>query len=441
MSAAPAPRDEQHPQPRPPLPHADAADRAALTDTVARFARTEIAPHVTAWDAAGEFPRTLYRRAADLGLLGLGYPEQYGGTPASYALRLPLWRALSHHGASGGVLASLLSHNIGLPPVLAHGSDAVRAEVIPPVLAGEQIAALAITEPGAGSDVAQLRTTARREGDDYIVNGEKVFITSGMRADWITVAVRTGDAGGDYEPPGAPAAHGSLPPAGDGALAAPVRGALAALGRPGGGKGSSGISMLLIPGHSAGLSRTRLDKMGWLCSDTAHLRFDNVRVPARYLLGAEGEGFRTIMANFNAERFGLAASALGFAEACYDEALAWAQQRKTFGAALAQHQVIRHKLVDMQMRLQSTAAWCESVAAQADAGDTGGDWVATVCLLKNHATQTLQFCADQAVQILGGMGYMRGTVSERIYREVKVMMIGGGAEEIMKDLAARQLGI
>ena len=393
-------------------------DRTALTDTVTRFARTETAPHVDAGDAAGEFPRSLYRRAADLSLLGLGYPEQYGGTPASYQLRLPLWRALSRHGASGGVLASLLSHNIGLPPVLAHGSNAVRAEVIPPVLAGEQIAALAITEPGGGSDVAQLKTTARREGDEYIVNGEKVFITSGMRADWITVAVRTGDAGRDHGPPRSPASHGSLPP-----------------------EGAAGISMLLIPGHSPGLSRTRLDKMGWLCSDTAHLRFDNVRVPARYLLGEEGAGFRIIMANFNGERFGLAASALGFAEACYDEALAWARQRKTFGAALVEHQVIRHKLVDMQMRIQSTAAWCESVAAQADAGRTGPEWVANVCMLKNHATQTMQFCADQAVQILGGMGFMRGTVSERIYREVKVMMIGGGAEEIMKDLAARQLGI
>ncbi len=378
------------------------ADRVALTDTVTRFARTEIAPHVDAWDAAGEFPRALYRRAGELGLLGLGYPEQYGGTPASYALRLPLWQALCRYGTSGGVLASLLSHNIGLPPVLAHGSDAVRNEVIPPVLAGEHIAALAITEPGGGSDVAQLATTARREGDEYVVTGEKVFITSGMRADWITVAVRTGEAGS---------------------------------------RGSAGLSVLLVPGDSAGLSRSALAKMGWLCSDTAHLRFDNVRVPARYLLGAEGDGSRIIMGNFNAERFGLAASALGFAQACYDEALAWARQRKTFGTPLVGHQVIRHKLVDMQMRMHSTAAWLEAVAAQADAGHTGAEWVAQVCLLKNHATQTMQFCADQAVQILGGMGYMRGTVSERIYREVKVMMIGGGAEEIMKDLAARQLGI
>lgn len=434
------------------------AERAAITDTVERFARSEIAPNVTAWDEAGEFPRSLYLRAGELGLLGLGYPEAYGGTPAPCTLRMDLWLALCRYGASGGVLASLLSHNIGLPPVLAHASEAVRSAVIPPVLAGQKIAALAITEPGGGSDVAALRTTARRDGDDYVIDGEKVFITSGMRADWITVAVRTGEIGA----PTLPASHGALPPEGAGA----------ALGRPGGGagtKGAAGISMLLVPGDSAGLSRTRLDKMGWLCSDTAHLRFDGVRVPARYLLGEEGVGFRIIMGNFNAERFGISAAALGFSHACYDEALSWARQRKTFGSPLVGHQVIRHKLVDMQMRIQSTAAWLEVLAARADAGDAGApppgrpkaeqpprgaashaqqgsvgansDWVAQVCVLKNHATQTMQFCADQAVQILGGMGFMRGTVSERIYREVKVMMIGGGAEEIMKDLAARQWGL
>ena len=369
--------------------------RDALAATVQRFARQEIAPHVTAWDAAGEFPRALYRQAAALGLLGLGYPEAYGGTPAPHRLRLPMWVNLCRYGASGGVLASLLSHNIGLPPVLALGSEEVKREVIPPVLAGDRIAALAITEPGGGSDVARLATRARREGDVYVVDGEKVFITSGMRADWITVAVRA----------------------------------------------EAGISLLLVPGDSAGLSRTRLDKMGWLCSDTAHLRFDGVRVPARYLLGEEGAGFKAIMGNFNGERFGIACAALGFAQACYDEALAWAQQRKAFGHTLVGHQVIRHKLVDMQQHIRATAAWLEQVAARADAGDTGADWVGEVCVLKNHATQTLQFCADAGVQILGGMGYMRGTVCERIYREVKVLTIGGGTEEIMKDLAARQWGV
>ena len=374
--------------------------RSALVDTVERFARSEIAPHVSAWDAAGEFPRTLYRRAAELGLLGLGYPEELGGTPAPYALRLPMWRALCRYGTSGGVQASLFSHNIGLPPVALLASDAVKREVVPPVLAGGRISALAITEPGGGSDVAQLRTTARREGDEYVVNGEKIFITSGMRADWITLAVRTGES-----------------------------------------KGASGISLLLVPGDSAGLSRARLDKMGWLCSDTAHLRFDGVRVPARYLLGEEGAGFKAIMGNFNGERLGLAAGAIGYAEACYDEALAWAQQRQTFGQPLVAHQVIRHKLVDMRQRICASAAWLEAVAARADAGDASPDWVAEVCTLKNQATQTMQFCADAGVQILGGMGYMRGTVCERIYREVKVVTIGGGTEEIMKELAARQWGI
>lgn len=380
------------------------ADRAALADTVRRFAESEIAPHVQAWDDAGEFPRALYARAAELGLLGLGYPEELGGTPASYSLKLPAWIALARHGKSGGVLASLFSHNIGLPPVVLHAGDAVRREVVPPVLRGEKIAALAITEPGGGSDVAALRTTARLEGDHYVVNGEKTFITSGMRADWITVAVRTGE-----------------------------------------GRGSGGISMLLVPGDAPGLTRTRLSKMGWLCSDTATLHFDNVRVPARYLLGNEGEGFRMIMGNFNGERIGLAAGALGFSQACFDEALAWARERKTFGAALVEHQAVRHKLVDMQMRIASTEAWIEAVSAEGDALEAAGrhnapEWVAQICMLKNHATQTMQFCADQAVQILGGMGFMRGTVSERVYREVKVMMIGGGAEEIMKELAARQMG-
>lgn len=375
---------------------------AALTDTLTRFAKNEIVPHIHAWDEAGEFPRSLYLRAAELGLLGMGYPEELGGTPASWRMRNTVSQLLSRLGGSGGLLASLFSHNIGLPPVLRYGSKALQRQAIVPVLRGEKIAALAITEPGGGSDVAALRTTATRVGSDYIIQGEKVFITSGMRADFITVAVRTGEAGS---------------------------------------KGSGGISMILVPADSAGLSRTRLEKMGWWCSDTAHLRFDQVRVPASHLLGEEGGGFKIIMSNFNGERLGMSAMALGFAQACFDEALDWARQRKTFGATLIEHQAIRHKLVDMQMRIASTQAWLDAVSARADAGEAGADWVAQVCMLKNHATQTMQFCADQAVQILGAMGFMRGTKSERIYREVKVMMIGGGSEEIMKELAARQLGL
>lgn len=379
-------------------------DIRLMTDMAQRFVQQEVLPHLQAWEDAGELPRELYGRAAELGWLAMGYPEELGGMPASWAMRSALATALSRYGGSGGLLASLFSHNIGLPPIARHGSAALQSEVIPSVLHGEKISALAITEPGGGTDVSALRTTARRDGDEYVVDGEKVFITSGTRADWLTVAVRTDPKD----------------------------------------KGPMGISMLVVPGDAPGLSRSRLDKMGWHCSDTAHLRFDGVRVPARYLVGEEGMGFKMILTNFNGERLSMSAMALGFSECCYDEALAWARQRKTFGTALVDHQVIRHKLMDMRMRIESTRAWLDAVVARADSGDKaakGAEWVAQVCLLKNHATQTMQFCADQAVQILGGMGFMRGTASERIYREVKVMMIGGGTEEIMKELASRQLGI
>ena len=385
----------------------DAADIVALQDAAQRFAKTEVLPHLAQWEDAGEFPRTLYRRAAELGWLELGYPEALGGTPAPWALRNALATALARHAGSGGLMASLFSHNIGLPPIVRHGSAALQSAVVPGVLRGERIAALAITEPGGGTDVSALKTTARREGDEYVIDGEKIFITSGMRADWITVAVRT-----DLQ-----------------------------------NKGPMGISMVVVPGDAVGLSRSPLKKMGWLCSDTAHLRFDGVRVPVANRVGEEGEGFKIILTNFNGERLGMSAMALGFSECCYDEALSWAQQRKTFGLALVDHQVVRHKLMDMKMRIESTRAWLDAVTARADAGDRGNkaakgpEWVAQVCLLKNHATQTMQYCADQAVQILGGMGFMRGTACERIYREVKVMTIGGGTEEIMKELASRQLGL
>jgi acyl-CoA dehydrogenase len=375
----------------------DASELEVFRDGARRFVEREVAPFVTAWDEAGTFPRELYRKAAAAGLLGIGYPEQWGGTPAPMRLRLVATEEVARAG-SGGLMASLFSHSIGLPPILAHGSDALKERIVRPVLAGEKIAALAITEPGGGSDVARLSCRARRDGGEWVIDGEKSFITSGLRADWITLAVRTG------------------------------------------GPGARGISLLAVPGDAPGLERTALAKMGWWCSDTALLRFEACRVPADHLIGEENAGFRAIMENFNGERLLMSAGAEAFAQVCFDEALAWARQRKTFGAALVEHQAIRHKLVDMRMRIASTRAWLHTLVDRLDAGRTDAEWVAELCLLKNHATQTMQFCADQAVQIMGAMGYMRGTKSERIYREVKVMMIGGGAEEIMKELAARQLG-
>lgn len=356
---------------------------------------------MNAWDEAETFPRELYARVAELGVQGLGYPEAYGGTPADIFYQLVVAEEFARCGC-GGVQASLNSHSIALPPILKAGSAAIQRRVIPPVLRGEKIAALAVTEPSGGSDVAHLRTTAIRDGDHYIVNGEKTFITSGMRADFITTAVRTDPAV----------------------------------------KSAGGISVLVIDGDQPGLTRTPLRKMGWWSSDTAHLRFDNCRVPVANLVGEENQGFKVIMNNFNSERLFMAALACGFAEVCLREAVDWARQRQIAGSPLAERQVVRHKLMDMTQRIDAARTLVYELAWRIEHRHARpAQLVARVCLAKVQATQAMQFCADQAVQLLGGMGFMRGTASERIYREVKVMMIGGGSEEVMKDLAARQFGV
>jgi acyl-CoA dehydrogenase len=370
------------------------AEHEAFRATVRRYVEKDLLPHVDAWVEAESFPRSVYRGAAAIGLLGLGYPEQYGGTEADLFHEMVMIEELSRT-ACGGLLASLFSHSIGAPPILVGGSEALKARVLPQILSGEKISALAITEPSGGSDVANLATRAVCDGDAYIVNGSKTFITSGMRADYLTVAVRTG------------------------------------------GPGAAGVSALLIEGDSPGLTRTPLKKMGWWCSDTAQLHFDNVRVPAAHLLGQENRGFEIFMRNFNHERLALAMQAYALARVCLDEASDWALHRTTFGKHLVEHQVVRHKLVAMATQVEATRAMLEDLALRLERGESP---VAQVCMLKNFAARTLQLCADSAVQILGGMGFMRGTKSERIYRDVKVYMIGGGAEEVLNDLAARQLG-
>jgi acyl-CoA dehydrogenase len=370
-------------------------DHEAFRDVVRRFVAKEIEPYAAAWDEAGEFPRDLYVKAAGIGLLGMGFPEAFGGVAADQFMRIVASQELARAGA-GGVSASLMSHGIGAPPIALAARPEVKARVLPEILSGKKISALAITEPNGGSDVANLRTTARREGDHYIVNGEKTFITSGYRAHYLTVAVRTGEGG------------------------------------------AGGVSMLLIPGDTPGLTRTKLKKMGWWASDTATLHFDNCKVPVENLIGEEGQGFRIIMRNFNSERVGMAASCTAFARVCVDEAIAYAQLRETFGKPLSQHQVIRHKLVDMMQRVVASQSMLEMLAWRLEQGESP---VAEICMMKNQATQTMAYCASEAVQIFGGAGFMRGAKVERIYREVKVNAIGGGAEEIMKDLASRQMGL
>ena len=371
-------------------------DHAAFREVVRQFTAKEITPHVHEWDLAGEVPRDLYRKAGAIGLFGDGFDAEYGGHGQRDALlRLVLLEELSMAG-SGGVVASVFSNYIGLPPIQKFGSDELKARVIPDCMTGEKIAALAITEPSGGSDVARITTTARLDGNHYVVNGSKTFITSGMRADWFTTAVRTG------------------------------------------GEGARGLSMLVIPGDADGLDRTKLDKMGWLASDTATLYFDDVSVPVANLLGSEGAGFGMIVNNFNPERIDLTVQSTAFARVCFNEALAWARERETFGKRMVEHQVIRHKLVEMDRLIRASEAWNQVLSWRLNQGD---DPVAEIAEAKVAATTTFEFCAREAAQILGGASYLRGDTVERLYREVRVQAIGGGSEEIMRDLASRQLGI
>ncbi len=367
----------------------------ALAQSVRRFVAREVAPHIDAWEKAGELPRSLHVKAAEAGILGLRYPEQYGGHSEGFDIfhGLVQTEELAAVGA-GGLGASLMTHGIGLPPILALGSEELKARIAPLVLAGEKIIALGITEASGGSDVAQLRTTAQRRGDHYVVNGGKMFITSGMRADWLTTAVRTG------------------------------------------GPGAGGISLLLIDMASPGVERTRLDKMGWRCSDTAAIHFSDVMVPAENLIGPENGGFIGIMRNFNSERLGMAMGCCAYARVCLAEAVEWAQTRMTFGKPLVGHQAIRIKLAGMAQRIDATQAWVDLCAWQVQ---NKCDRPADFAMLKVQATQMLEHVAREAAQVLGGASYLTGSKVERIYREVRVNAIGGGSEEIMLDLAGRQL--
>nr|WP_295679563.1 acyl-CoA dehydrogenase family protein [uncultured Nevskia sp.] len=370
-------------------------EHEAFRTQVRRFVERECVPNIDTWEAAGELPRALHEKAAEVGLLGIGFPEAYGGIEVPDLFYLVIAVEELARTGSGGLIASLLSHGIATPPLVHMGSHEQKERFMRPVLAGQKVAALAITEPGGGSDVANLRTKAVRDGDHYVVNGSKTFITSGMRADYLTVAVRTG------------------------------------------GEGMGGVSLLVIEAGTPGFSRTPLAKMGWWCSDTATLYFEDCRVPVANRIGPENAGFMAIMMNFNNERIMLAAQAWASAQVAYEDALAWTRERQTFGKPLLTRQVIRHKLLDMKMRIDAVKAQLDILCWRIAQKQLP---VADVCLLKNLATSTLEYVAGEAVQILGGAGYLRGARVERIFRETKVLSIGGGASEVMKDLAAKQLG-
>ena len=372
-------------------------ERDQLRKTVRSFTEREILPHVDEWERAGELPRDLHRRAGDAGLLGAAFPEQVGGGGGDGADAVVICEELHEAGAPGGVYASLFTCGIAVPHMIASGDARLVETFVRPTLRGDRIGALAITEPGGGSDVGHLRTTAVRDGDHYIVNGSKTYITSGVRADYVVTAVRTG------------------------------------------GPGAAGISLLVVEKGTRGFEVTRkLEKMGWRSSDTAELSYVDARVPVANLVGAEHTGFAQIAQAFVSERIGLATQAYSSAQRCLDLTVQWCRDRETFGRPLITRQTVQNTLAEMARRIDVARVYARSVVERQLAGDT--NLIAPVCFAKNTAVESGEWVANQAVQLFGGMGYMAESEVERQYRDMRILGIGGGTTEILTALAAKVLG-
>ncbi|WP_252274863.1 acyl-CoA dehydrogenase family protein [Nocardioides sp. LMS-CY] len=371
-----------------------------LNELGAEFVRREVAPHLQEWEDAGEVPRSVHLAAAKQGLLGLSFPEDVGGEGGDVLDTVDLQEGMLSAGASSGFLAALFTGGIALPHIASSGNADLVDRFVRPTLAGERIGALGITEPGGGSDVGGIRTTAvhqkSTQGDEYVVNGAKTFITSGVRADFVTTAVRTG------------------------------------------GPGAEGVSLLVVEKGTPGFTVDRsLRKMGWHCSDTAELSFVDVRVPAANLVGEEGTGFAQIAQQFVVERLALAVHAYGIAGRSLDLTAAYCRDRDTFGKPLIARQVVRHKLVEMRRQVEVARTYTREVARRHAAGE---QVVAEACLAKQTAVDCATYVCDQAVQLHGGTGYLHGTEVERHYRDARILPIGGGASEVLTDLAAKLLG-
>ncbi|MFL6078047.1 MAG: acyl-CoA dehydrogenase family protein [Mycobacteriales bacterium] len=372
-------------------------ERKALRALVRDFVTGAVLPHLDTWEREGELPRALSAAAAGCGLLGAGYPEEVGGSGGDVLDVVVITEEVLLAGGSSGLLAGLFTHGIVLPSLLAAHDPGLVERYVRPTLAGRLIGALAATEPDGGSDVAALRTRAVRDGDHYLVNGSKSYITSGARADYAVVAARTGGTGAD------------------------------------------GLSLLVIDADAPGYQVVRrLDKLGWRCSDTAELAFVDVRVPVVNLVGPEGGGFALLARTFAGERLMLAVQAYATAQRCLDLTLDWVRQRHTFGRPLASRQLVRHRLADLARRIEVARTYTRSVAVRAAAGEPV---VTEVAMAKNTAVEVCAAAVDQCLQLHGGYGFLRDAEVERHYRDSRVFGIGGGASELMTEIIAKSLGV
>jgi acyl-CoA dehydrogenase len=371
-------------------------ERAELRKTVRRFVEQEVLPHLDGWERDGELPRDLHRKAGELGLLGVAFPEEIGGGDGNYLDALVVAEEMHYAGGSGGLFASLFTCGIAVPHI-AEAADPVQLERwVRPTLAGDKIGSLAVTEPDGGSDVAGIRTTAVREGDEYVINGAKTYITSGCRADFVTTVVRTG------------------------------------------GDGAHGLSLIVVERGTPGFTVSRkLEKMGWLCSDTAELSYVDVRVPVENLVGAENSGFAQVATQFVTERLSLAVQAYAHAQRALDLTLDWCRLRETFGRPLISRQVVQHKLTEMARKTDVARTYTRQAAIRHVSGE---EVIAEACFAKNTAVEAAEWVVNEAVQLHGGLGYMREAEVERHYRDVRILGIGGGTNEILTGLAAKRLG-
>ena len=375
------------------------AEHEALRETISRWVETEIAPNVDEWEAAREFPRELYARAGELGFLGLKYPEELGGQGGDYVHDAVWAEELAAAGASGGVGAGLGAHTgIATPPIFRFGTPDQHERFLRPAIRGERICALGITEPGAGSDVASIRTFARPVDGGYVLNGSKTFITNGVRADYLVCACKTTEGGGHQ-----------------------------------------GISFLILEREMPGYEVTRkLEKMGWHSSDTGELTFTDVEVPAENLLGAQNEGFYLIMQNFAWERLLMALGAVGAMRRLLEVAIDYAGERDAFGRPIGKFQAIRHKIAELGVKAEVGRALAYHALRTYVAGD---DAIADVVKAKLYTQRACVEVADECVQILGGYGYMREYGVERALRDARLGPIGGGTDEVMKEILGKRLGL
>jgi acyl-CoA dehydrogenase len=373
-------------------------EHETLRESIRRFVANELQPHAREWEDARWFPNSVFTRMAELGYLGLKYPEEYGGQGGDHVHDAVLAEELSRCG-SGGLAAGIGAHiGIATPPIWRFGTEDQKRRFLAPAISGEKIGALGISEPGAGSDVAGIRTLARRVDGGYLVNGSKTFITNGVRADFVVTAVKTTEEGGHQ-----------------------------------------GLSFLLVERGMEGFSVSRkLEKLGWHASDTAELAFQDVLVPEENLLGEENRGFYLIMANFQWERLAMALGAVGSMDAVLERTLRFAGERHAFGRAIGGHQAIRHKLAEMAVKLEASRSLTYH-ALRLFAG--GQDALREVTEAKLLSQRSAYEVADAALQIHGGAGYMREYAIERVVRDTRLGPIGGGTDEVMREILGKQLGL